>query len=106
MLAGRPGRYRGAPRDLTEGPRRGEELGIPMSAVLRTVWPSGGPSGAVAGASLLTVPALVLEPVSQTFSFGQINLVLMAMVAVDCLLVRGRWPRGVLVGLAAAIKLT
>jgi alpha-1,2-mannosyltransferase len=48
----------------------------------------------------------VLEPVSETFKFGQINLILMAMVAADCLVVRTRWPRGVLIGLAAAIKLT
>jgi alpha-1,2-mannosyltransferase len=54
----------------------------------------------------LLVPSLVLEPVEQTFSFGQINLVLMAAVVVDCLVSGGRWPRGVLVGLAAAVKLT
>jgi alpha-1,2-mannosyltransferase len=38
--------------------------------------------------------------------YGQINLVLMALVMVDCLTPRPRWPRGVLVGMAAAIKLT
>ena len=47
---------------------------------------------------------LVLEPVTSTFGFGQVNLALMALVVVDCLAVR-RY-RGVLVGLAAAIKLT
>jgi alpha-1,2-mannosyltransferase len=62
--------------------------------------------GALAGASVLMVPSLVLEPVSQNFSFGQINLLLMALVAADCLVRRPRWPRGALVGLAAAIKLT
>ncbi|QUQ66268.1 glycosyltransferase 87 family protein [Kutzneria sp. CA-103260] len=50
------------------------------------------------------VAAFGLEPVNSTFSFGQVNLALMALVAVDCLAVR-RF-RGVLVGLAAAIKLT
>ena len=50
--------------------------------------------------------ALLLEPVLETFKFGQVNLVLMALVAVDCLTERTRWPRGLLVGIAAAIKLT
>ena len=46
------------------------------------------------------------EPIRETLTFGQVNLVLMAMVAVDCLGGGKRWPRGVLVGLAAAVKLT
>jgi alpha-1,2-mannosyltransferase len=81
-------------------------LGITLYLVLRRLWPSGGVRGALAGASVLMVPSLVLEPVSQNFSFGQINLLLMALVAADCLVRRPRWPRGALVGLAAAIKLT
>jgi alpha-1,2-mannosyltransferase len=44
--------------------------------------------------------------VLQTIEFGQINLVLMALVALDCLVARPKWPRGVLIGIAAAIKLT
>jgi alpha-1,2-mannosyltransferase len=39
-------------------------------------------------------------------SNGQINLVLVALVAADVLVKHPRWPRGVLVGVAAAIKLT
>jgi alpha-1,2-mannosyltransferase len=49
---------------------------------------------------------LWIEPVLETFEFGQVNLVLMGLVAVDCLAPRTRWPRGLLVGIAAAIKLT
>jgi alpha-1,2-mannosyltransferase len=49
---------------------------------------------------------LLLEPVRVTLYFGQINVLLMALVAADCLVRRPRWPRGALVGLAAAIKLT
>ncbi|MEV8609464.1 glycosyltransferase 87 family protein [Amycolatopsis sp. NPDC051373] len=41
-----------------------------------------------------------------TLSFGQINLVLMALVAVDILMPHPRWPRGIGVGIAAAIKVT
>jgi alpha-1,2-mannosyltransferase len=50
--------------------------------------------------------ALALEPVRATLNFGQVNIALMALVAVDCLHPEPRWPRGVLVGLAAAVKLT
>jgi alpha-1,2-mannosyltransferase len=50
--------------------------------------------------------ALLLEPVRSTLSYGQINVALMALVALDCLPVTTRWPRGALVGLAAAVKLT
>ncbi|MBP2478416.1 alpha-1,2-mannosyltransferase [Crossiella equi] len=53
-----------------------------------------------------SVAAIFLEPVLDTLHFGQVNLLLMGLVVIDCLAVRNpRW-RGVLVGLAAAIKLT
>ena len=54
----------------------------------------------------LLPPALLLEPVRNTLAYGQVNIVLMALVAVDCLAVAPRWPRGALTGLAAAVKLT
>jgi len=60
----------------------------------------------LAYAAVLLPPALLLEPVRVTLYFGQINVLLMALVAADCLVRRPRWPRGALVGLAAAIKLT
>ncbi|RZT85457.1 alpha-1,2-mannosyltransferase [Pseudonocardia sediminis] len=73
---------------------------------VRVVWPAGGRSGAVPLSMLVLAAALLIEPVAQTLAFGQINLVLMVMVLVDCLAPRTRLPRGVLIGLAAAIKLT
>jgi alpha-1,2-mannosyltransferase len=102
-------------------------LGLTFYVVARRLWPSGGRGGALSVASIalplaLAVepgkiidfnapdasprPPLSLEPVSQTIQFGQINLLLMALVAIDCLVARPRWPRGMLVGIAAAIKLT
>jgi alpha-1,2-mannosyltransferase len=54
----------------------------------------------------IAIGALVLEPVYQTLDFGQINLLLTGLVALDCLLPRTKWPRGLLIGFAAAIKLT
>ncbi len=53
-----------------------------------------------------TLAAMLLEPVRSTIGFSQVNLILMGLVALDCLLPRTRWPRGLLIGLAAAIKLT
>nr|WP_051160956.1 glycosyltransferase 87 family protein [Nocardia transvalensis] len=45
------------------------------------------------------------EPVRQTFNFGQINLVLMAAIALDVLVRKPFWPRGMLIGIAVSIKL-
>ncbi len=81
-------------------------VAVTLYVVARRVWPSGGRGGALSVASAALPLALLLEPVLETFKFGQVNLVLMALVAVDCLAERTRWPRGLLVGIAAAIKLT
>ena len=56
--------------------------------------------------ALLVAFAVLLEPVRATLQFGQVNLVLLALVVADCLVDRPWWPRGALVGLAAAFKLT
>ncbi|WP_143466856.1 glycosyltransferase 87 family protein [Lentzea kentuckyensis] len=48
--------------------------------------------------------ATLLGPVREDLTFGQVNLVLMALVCLDCLVDSPRWPRGLLVGIAAAIK--
>jgi len=55
--------------------------------------------------ALVTCGAIALEPVSQTLTFGQVNLVLMLAVLVDLLHPEHRWS-GVLVGVAAGLKLT
>jgi len=56
---------------------------------------------------VVTVLALGLEPVWRTLLLGQINIILMALVVVDVLLLkRSRHFGGVLVGIAAAVKLT
>lgn len=61
-----------------------------------------GPLVAVA----VIAAALLVEPVRVTLTYGQVNLLLMALVALDCLLPRTRYPRGLLIGVAAAVKLT
>ncbi len=55
--------------------------------------------------ALLTGGALALEPVWQNLTFGQVNLLLMLAVLVDLVGPQRRWS-GVLVGIAAGVKLT
>ncbi len=55
--------------------------------------------------------ATITEPLKETITYAQINIVLMVLVAVDCLWrVDGErklpYPRGVLIGIAAGLKLT
>lgn len=102
----------------------------PAAAVV--LWPLRLPPMAVAGvllaaltvaATVLTarlaartspswaVPALVLGalltvPFRTTVFFGQLGAVLLALVALDLLEPHPIWPRGLLVGVAGAIKLT
>ena len=47
-----------------------------------------------------------LEPIASNFAFGQINVVLMTLVIADCVPRRTPWPRGLLLGLGIALKLT
>ncbi|MFI9506014.1 glycosyltransferase 87 family protein [Nocardia sp. NPDC052566] len=56
---------------------------------------------------VITAVALtqVFEPLRQTFGFGQINLVLMAAITMDCLVRKPFWPRGMLIGIAVSVKL-
>lgn len=58
-------------------------------------------------AAAIVAPAVVyLEPIRSNFDFGQINVVLMTLVIADCVPRRTPWPRGMLLGLAIALKLT
>ncbi len=71
---------------------------------LRLGWRRTG-AGAVAVSIAVAALAVSAHPVLDTILFGQINVILVALVLVDIVLVTGR-GRGVLVGLAAGIKLT
>lgn len=74
--------------------------------VLRTCLPTFAASDLRLLALFILPLALQFEPLSQTLYFGQINVFLMALVLADTLTRRSWLPRGVLIGLAAAIKLT
>ena len=56
-------------------------------------------------AAVVGIAAVGLEPVWQNLTFGQVNMVIVLMVLVDLLWPDRRWA-GVLVGVAAAVKLT
>lgn len=66
-------------------------------AWLRRCWLSAG---------IVALAVVYLEPIAANFAFGQINVVLMTLVIADCVPRRTPWPRGLLLGVAIALKLT
>ncbi|MBB3603488.1 alpha-1,2-mannosyltransferase [Mycolicibacterium sp. BK556] len=66
-------------------------------AWLRRAWLTAG---------IVALAVMYLEPIDANFDFGQINVVLMTLVIADCLPRRTPWPRGMLLGIAIALKLT
>lgn len=70
---------------------------VPGPAWLRRLWL----------AVMIAAPATIgLEPIASNLAFGQINVVLMALVIADCFPRRTPWPRGLMLGLGIALKLT
>jgi alpha-1,2-mannosyltransferase len=57
-------------------------------------------------AAIVAAAAIHLEPIRANFDFGQINVVLMTLVIADTVPRRTPWPRGLMLGLAIALKLT
>jgi len=81
-------------------------LAVVIFLTVRRLWAEGGLRGALFATAVILPCVLKLQPVWDTLWFGQINLVLMLLVALDLLVVAPKWPRGVLIGIAAAVKLT
>ncbi|WP_405135269.1 glycosyltransferase 87 family protein [Nocardia sp. NBC_01388] len=82
-------------------------LAVSFYLVARRVWP--GESRRRLGlwvAACATPLGLLLEPTHSTLDFGQVNLLLMVLVVADCLAEKPTWRRGMLIGIAAAVKLT
>lgn len=83
-----------------------------LASLLGSVWVSFGilhwpASHGRAGATCaVAAVALWLEPVQQTLQFGQLNLILMALVLFDLGRPDERRSKGALVGIASALKLT
>lgn len=77
------------------------------------VWPTSAATAEPAllrrcwlAAAFVAAAVIHLEPIQANFAFGQINVVMMTLVIADCVPRRTPWPRGVLLGLAIALKLT
>lgn len=66
-----------------------------------------GPKAVALAVIVAGAGALLFDPLRTTLMAGQVNLLIMGLIAVDLLAPRPKWlPRGVLIGFAAAIKLT
>jgi alpha-1,2-mannosyltransferase len=70
---------------------------VPGPAWLRRWWLT---------ALIVAWATLYWEPIRANFAFGQINVVLMTLVIAECVPRRTPWPRGLLLGLGIALKLT
>ncbi|WP_155353260.1 glycosyltransferase 87 family protein [Acrocarpospora macrocephala] len=55
---------------------------------------------------VVTVACLYLMPIRDQIRFGQVDLFLVALCLLDCVVRRPWWPRGILIGIATAVKLT
>lgn len=62
--------------------------------------------GVAATTIAVSAAGLWLEPVQQTLQFGQLSVILMALVLADLAIPKNRWYRGILIGIATGIKLT
>ncbi|GAA3443249.1 hypothetical protein Pve01_27280 [Planomonospora venezuelensis] len=85
---GRPGTAAGGP-----------ERGGPVPRVPRPVWMP-------LAFAFLTVACTYLMPIRDQVRFGQVDILLVALCLADCAARRPVWPRGMLIGLATAVKLT
>ncbi|ETK34873.1 glycosyltransferase 87 family protein [Microbispora sp. ATCC PTA-5024] len=56
--------------------------------------------------AVLAAACAYLMPIRDQIRFGQVDLFLVALCLLDCAARRPRWPRGMLIGLATAVKLT
>ena len=85
---------------------------VTIACVAASLWCFAASTPGAAGAWMRRLlpwalpAALLLEPVRSTLAYGQINALLMALITFDCLTRAPRWPRGIGVGIAAAMKLT
>lgn len=56
--------------------------------------------------AVLCAACTYLMPIRDQVRFGQVDLFLLALCLLDCVARRPWWPRGMLIGLATAVKLT
>ncbi|MGQ4600206.1 glycosyltransferase 87 family protein [Nocardia sp. R6R-6] len=80
-------------------------LGISLWLVLARLRPELSRRSVLTLVIAATAVAQFFEPLRQTLGFGQVNLVLMAAITMDCLVRKPFWPRGLLIGIAVSVKL-
>ncbi|MEU0486103.1 glycosyltransferase family 87 protein, partial [Streptosporangium sp. NPDC006013] len=56
--------------------------------------------------AVLMIACTYLMPIRDQVRFGQVDILLVALCLADCVARRPVWPRGMLIGLATAVKLT
>lgn len=81
-------------------------LAVSLWLILGRLVPRTDPTRRLATIIALTSVFSFLEPVRENLGFGQVNMILLAMIVVDVLCRHRRWPRGLLIGIAVSIKLT
>jgi alpha-1,2-mannosyltransferase len=81
---------------------------LPLLIAVRTgfrpLLEKAGQAASVLFPVILTLAAYLL-PIRQVIGFGQVDMLLLAMCLLDCVAPSPKWPRGLLIGLATAIKL-
>jgi alpha-1,2-mannosyltransferase len=80
-------------------------LGVVIFLTARRTRPDFARETALAIAALFTLLMVFTQPIQLDIRFGQVNLLLMLLVFLDLMPKSTPWPRGVLIGVAAAIKL-
>jgi len=80
-------------------------LAVALSVLARRCVSVSRPRAVVLGALVAGASLLAFEPLRNSLLDGQVNLVLICAIVVDVFVVPPRW-RGVLIGIAGAIKLT
>ncbi|MFD8556711.1 glycosyltransferase 87 family protein [Streptosporangium canum] len=65
-----------------------------------------GGAGLPMAFALLMIACTYLMPIRDQVRFGQVDILLVALCLADCVARRPVWPRGMLIGLATAVKLT
>jgi len=79
-------------------------LAVALGVVLERLWPRDRRITFAIACWAAVVATVVFAPVLECLTWGQVGTVLLAMVVVDYLAVKGR-SRGVMVGVAAAVKI-
>ncbi|WP_242454307.1 glycosyltransferase 87 family protein [Bailinhaonella thermotolerans] len=80
-------------------------LAVTVAYSFRRLLPRAGAWAPVACGALVAATAYLM-PIRDQTRFGQVDVILVALCLADCAARNPRWPRGLLIGIATAVKLT